>query len=481
MYHPSSASSGSISDALVNQIVRFGYEAKFETLPSHVAGEAKRLLLDSIGCALGAVTVEKGQRAIAVAKEMAGPPEATVIGTRERLPAAAAAFANGELINALDYDSLITPPGHVVPYVIPAILGMAETQKASGKALLTAIAVAHEVSARLGRAMGYYRDVKPGQKIDFPAISGFSSTIFGGTLGVAMLRGLDAETAANALGLAGHNAPVQTLGKWGRTLPGSDDKYLLSGGISQAELLAVLMAEKGYRGDIEVLDGDYGFWRFIGSSGWKPEAVTDGLGTRWFFPDVTIYKPWPHCRNSNTALDCLKYLIDKHDLKPDEIEKITACWDSHTATLPIWTTKDIRTFSDAQMSTAYGISMVMHGVELGPAWYDHDTLTNPKYLAFLDRVDSKPHPRFEDTLLEDPQTRIGSVEVVARRQTFFEERRYRKGSPATPETRMSDEDLAEKFRINAARVISSAAADQLIDMLLNLEAVEDVSTIAALY
>jgi hypothetical protein len=68
-----SVSFGNINDALINQIVQFGYETRFETLPSHVPGEAKRLLLDSIGCALGAMTVEKGRRSIAVAKEIAGP------------------------------------------------------------------------------------------------------------------------------------------------------------------------------------------------------------------------------------------------------------------------------------------------------------------------------------------------------------------------------------------------------------------------
>lgn len=466
---------------LVHKLVAFARSASYGTLPPEVVSECRRLLLDSVGCAIGALTVEKGRRALAVAEAMAGPAEVTVIGTGKKLSAASAAFANGELINALDYDSLITPPGHVVPYVIPAIVGMAETQRSSGKELISALAVAHEVSARFGRAMGYYRDAKPGEKINFPAISGFSSTIFGGTLGAAMLRGLDDARAADALGLAGHITPVQTLGKWGRTVPGSDDKYLLSGWISQAELLAVLLAENGYRGDLEVLEGDFGFWRYVGAGGWKAEALTGGLGKLWRFPEFTIYKPWPHCRNSNTVLDCLQHLIDEHGLKPEEIDEIDTYWDSHTATLPLWTTKKVETFSDAQMSTAYGVSMVVHGVDLGPAWYDTATLTNPKYLAFLDKVKLNPHPKFEETLQEDPQTRIGSVTVAARGRTFTEERRYRKGSPATRETRMSDEDLAGKFRINAARVLPAERTDRVIDMILNLEKVDDVADLASLW
>lgn len=471
----------SVKPALVRQLAEFGACTSFESLPAEAAGEAKRLLLDSVGCALGGLSVDKGRRALAVAKGMAGPPEVTVIGTGEKLPASSAVFANGELINALDYDALTIPPGHVAPYVIPAVVGMAEKQRSSGKSLIAALAVAHEVSVRFGKSMGYYRDVKPGEKIKFPAISGFSSTIFGGTLGAAMLRGLDSDRIADALGLAGHIAPVQTLGKWGRTLPGSDDKYLLSGWIGQAELLAVLMAENGYCGDVDVLEGEFGFWRFVGASGWKPEALTDGLGKAWRFPEVTIYKPWPHCRNSNTALDCLRHLIDVHDLRPEEIESITAYWDSHTATLPLWTTKKIETFSDAQMSTAYGISMVVHGVEVGPAWYDRETLTNAKYLAFLDKITLRPHPRFEEALLDDPQSRIGSVEVVARGQTFHEERMFRKGSPATPETRMSDADLVAKFRHNASRVLTAEKSERIARSIMSLEGIRDVSELTGMW
>ncbi|TJV46039.1 MAG: MmgE/PrpD family protein [Mesorhizobium sp.] len=466
---------------LIEKLAQFGLQSQFEKLPPEVVVESKRLMLDSIGCAIGALKIEKGKLALAAARGMGGSPEVKVIGTGERLSASAAAFANGELINALDYDSIITPPGHVTPYILPAILGMAETRRSSGKRLIVANAVAHEVSARLGLAMGYYRDAAPGAKINFPAVSGFSSTIFGGTLGTALLRGLHFAGIANAMGLAGHITPVQTLAKWGRTLPGSDDKYLLSGWMGQAELLAVLLAEHGYRGDVQVLEGDYGFWRFVGSSKWNPEPLTERLGEAWRFPPMTIYKPWPHCRGSNTALDCLQHLIETHDLKPDEIEAMTVYWDSHTAPLPLWSTKEIATFSDAQMSAGYAASMVAHRVRPGPEWYSNDALANPTFLAFIERINLEPHPEFEEALHEDPQSRIGKVELRARGKTFAEERRFRKGSPATPGTRMSNSELAEKFLHNAEGILSSSVAQRVVATILELERAEDVSEVTAIW
>jgi len=66
-----------------------------------------------------------------------------------------AAFANGELINALDFDAIL-PPGHVSPYVIPGALAIAESTGAPGTDLITALALSHEMSYRIGKAMDYF-------------------------------------------------------------------------------------------------------------------------------------------------------------------------------------------------------------------------------------------------------------------------------------------------------------------------------------
>ena len=467
--------------ALIRQLVDFGERSRFEKLPREVIAESKRMLLDSVACSLASITVEKGRKILQAVRQMSGAPEATVIGAGDRLSMAAAAFANGELINGLDYDLLTIPPGHVTPYVLPASLAMAEKERRSGKELIAAIAVSHEVSTRFGLAMGYYRDVTSGEKLTLPPISGFSSSIFGGTLAVALLRGIDAEKAAHAMGLAGHMAPAQSMSKWGRTVPGPDTKYLMGGWISQAELMAVQLAEAGYLGDTEIVEGDHGFWRYMGSAKWNPDALLDRLDEDWKFPAVTIYKPYAHCRNTHTILDCLYHLIEVHKLRPDEIEKVITYSDTHTAKMPLYATKIIRTPSDAQMSTAYAVSMAVHGVKPGPDWYDDETLRNKTYLAFMNKVQGEAHPEFEAMLGKDSQSRIGKVEVFARGQIFTEERKYRKGSPATPQTRMSDADLAEKFSHCASRVLSPRRTEQLIETIFGLENLDDVARLGALW
>jgi 2-methylcitrate dehydratase PrpD len=466
---------------LVETLVDFALKLKYEQLPKDVIHESKRIFLDSIGCALAGLSIDKGKIAVKIAKDMGGPSEAKVIGTGDKVSTLGAAFANGELIYALDYDVVTAPPGHVTPFVVPASLALGEKRGSSGKALICALAVAHEVSTRFGFAMGYYRDIRPGEKISFPPITGCSSTIFGGTLAAGMLHGLDSKKLSYALGLAGHIAPTQAVTKCVTTLPATSEKGLMAGWISQAELLSVLLAEGGYTGDIEVLEGDYGFWRYMGSTKWDPAVLTEGLGEEWRMLKVTIYKPYPHCRISHTVLDCLYHLIEENQLQAEEIDEVTAYCDPHGAVLPMWSNKVIKSALDAQMSVPYAVSAAAHQVKVGPEWQDFETLNNERVLTFMDKVKVEPHPEYEKALKEDSGSRIGRVEIVARGKKFSEERRYRKGSPATEETKMRDKELVDKFRHNAVRVLTSEKIERLPEMILHLEDIDDISSLAKMW
>lgn len=465
----------------LEKLVDFSTALRFEDLPAEVVGESKRMLLDSIGCALGALGTEKGRIAIKVARDMGGPAEARIMGTDAIVSTSAAAFANGELITTLDYDALISPPGHVAPYVIPAMLAVGELNKSSGRELVRAVALAHEFGARFGSAMADVRNVPKGQKISFPAITGYSSSIFGGALGTAILAGLDRDKTVSAMGIAGHIAPTQSMGKWVRTMPATTDKYVMAGWFNQAQILAVNLAKEGYVGDASVLDGEYGFWRFMGSDKWNPDALTDRLGSWWRFPLSAIYKPYAHCRISQTALDCLANLMKVHGLTPDEMDLIETYTDPHGALAPMWSSKEIVSILDAQMSIPFAISLVAHDVPNGPIWQDEATIRNPTYLSFQDKVTVQAHPAFEDTIREEPGSRIGKVVIHARGTTFAEERKYRKGSPATAETRMSDSELADKFRVNAERHLPADQIAEITDVLLNLEKLDNAETLARLW
>jgi 2-methylcitrate dehydratase PrpD len=142
---------------VTKDIADFAARTDYEDLPLFVVQETKRLLLDTMGCAIGGLSTQKGKIAIHLARSLGGPAEATILGTGDKVSGASSAFAAGELINALDYEALLSPPDHATPYVLPAPLAIGETKRVSGKELIIATAVAHELATRIGSSLIFGR------------------------------------------------------------------------------------------------------------------------------------------------------------------------------------------------------------------------------------------------------------------------------------------------------------------------------------
>lgn len=462
----------------VQKLAKFVYRTKFEDLPSEVIRESKRLLLDSIGCALVSTLTDKGNSALDFArKSLGGKPEATTIGFGEKLSAMGAAFVNGELINSMDYNAIV-PPGNPTPCLIPAPLAMAEITASSGKELITACALSHEITNRMGGALSYFRDIIDG-KVSFGPISGMSSSVFGGTSGVGKIKRFDEVKLAYALGIAGNISPMQAMSAWHDEPIRTTTKYVLAGWMSQTALTAASLAEAGYTGGIGVLDGERSFWRFSGSTKWNPTALTDGLGRIWQFPEVTSYKPYPACRILHTAIDCLSFLMEKENLHASEIESVKAYMESNVEILRNVTR--VETQIDTQFNVPFIFSLVGHRIKPGIQWEEKDVYTNKEILDFMKKVTYGVHPRYVQELGEDPRSRTARVEVVARGTTFVEERRYPKGSPSPDKsTYMTDEELIAKFRDNAVSVLPAVQIEETIEALMNMEKVADIRKVVKL-
>ena len=129
-----------IGDDLVNFIVG----TEYADLPSNVIHEAKRSLLDALGCAIAGIATDKGKIAVSVARRLSGPQESSILGVGDRVSCVNAAMANGELINGLDFDAI----SHIHPFAIPPALAVAETVKASGKDLILSTVLAQEIAKR---------------------------------------------------------------------------------------------------------------------------------------------------------------------------------------------------------------------------------------------------------------------------------------------------------------------------------------------
>lgn len=274
-------------------------KARFNDLPEHVVRETKHVLLDSIGCAIGGISSDCGRISVEFAKKLGGPPESTIIGTGDKVSCVNAAFANGQLINALDFDAICA--GHDCPTAIAASLAVGENVQASGKDLLLAVALAHETDTRVASATGvreewwgFATSIEDGPdkgKTLFADTDGHARSTFGAAVAAAKLLNLDHEKLANVIGIAGSICLPDTLGKWLEVTPHRMTKYGPAGWAAQAGVTSALLAEMGFTGDTAIFEGKRSFWRYTGHLKWNAKQVLENLGTEW--RQKITYKHYP--------------------------------------------------------------------------------------------------------------------------------------------------------------------------------------------
>jgi 2-methylcitrate dehydratase PrpD len=467
---------------LIERLAEFATSTRYEDLPAHVAAESRRLLLDSIGCALGGLSHPRGRIALEYARRQGpGAPgaQASIIGTSERGSINTASFANAELVNALDFDAIL-PPGHVSPYVIPGALAFAEATGCSGKDLLCAIAIAHEMSHRIGKAQDYLRDIKDG-KVTPPPVNGYSSSVFGAAAAIGKVKGHATPVVANAMGIAGSMAPVNSQWSFSVHRSMSTLKYHVAGQLANTATNAAMLAELGHTGDLELLDdAECGWRRMINTSRWDVQRITPGLGREWWFPSEQSYKPYPHCRILHAPLDALTEIVETHSIRPDEIEEITA-WVEGFVMQPLWLNRNVEHETQAQFSMAHGLSVGAHRIPPGKQWQSREVVFDPSVLALMEKVKFEVHPDYEKQLTANAASRPTRIEVRARGRRFVGERAYPKGSPSPdPTTRMTNDELAAKFARNAEGVLARRNIDAAITQAWRLEDATDVGELMRL-
>ncbi|UCG66603.1 MAG: MmgE/PrpD family protein [Deltaproteobacteria bacterium] len=457
---------------VTKDIADFAVKTNYEDLPPYAVRETKRLLLDTMGCAIGGLSTQKGKIAIDLARLLKGPAEATILGTGDKVSGASSAFAAGELINALDYEALLSPPDHATPYVLPAPLAIGEMKRVSGKELIIATAVAHELATRIGSSLIFGRRFavelpERGAVMSLPT-PGYGLCSFAGAAAGGRLLGLSADQIAHAMGIAGYVAPVPMLTKFATTVPVSLGKYLSAGFLSQAQVLAILSAHMGYTGDTQVLDSDYGFWRAFGCDGWKPEYITQGLGQVWHFPERIFYKTFPCCGAMQNTLAHFHSIITQNDLDHQDITEVIVKLNL-LAELPVWRTTQIETHVGLQFSVSYIFSIAAHRIEIGPSWQMPEIFTHQGIAEFTSKVKVI-------TDLDDEAHQRPDVEVVT--GTGPARKTYSKKGIALGH-QMTDTELVDKFKRNTHSILNQDQIQEAITLIQTLEDCNDITQLFA--
>lgn len=406
-------------------------------------------LLDGVGCALAAARTDAAVAPVEVARSLGGAPEATIIGTDERVAAPAAALANGALVHALDFDDTHTGAlVHATSAVLPAAFAAAEATKASGAETLAACATGYEMVIRLGAAVRHGFHAR-----------GFHATsvcgVFAGALAAARLYGLTAEQTVSALGIAGSLAS----GSLEFLETGSSTKQIHPGLAGMNALIAVRLAAAGADGPASIIEGEHGLFRAFAGTAIDGDALTDGLGVTWE-TRLTSIKPYPCCQLSVASLDAARLALRAVDLA--DVERITFEVPEGVASIvcePESAKRAPRTPYEAKFSLPYCVAALAIDGRLDIDSFAPEAIARPDVLALAARV--------EHRVVEVPVAPADAPGVVTVQLRDGSETTTRTGrATGDADAPMSDDDILAKFHANAGG--RTERTERLADDLLRL-------------
>jgi 2-methylcitrate dehydratase PrpD len=313
----------------------------------------------------------------------------------------------------------------------------------------------------------------------------YATTVFGGVAGTGKLLGLGTEQMSNAFGIAGASTAVPATMKWQyMSGPSIMSKYnAWTGWIAQLATVAALAAEKGFTGDTTILDGEWGYWKIVGSPFFKVDNLLGKLGEMWHIGEVE-FKLYPTCYIFHTAIEGISNMMKEHGIRPEDVEEIVVKGDP-LATTPNRMHREVKSFADAQFSILYNFALaVYYGDSPGPAWQMPTTFNDPRVKELMGKVKIDVHPQFDEFVTSRIKTgRLpimwGSiVEIAAKGKRFTTEVEVPKGSKGNPAT---ETELVDKFKMNASySMIRSGKVEKVIEIVNHLDEIDDVGKLFTL-
>jgi len=460
---------GTQTTGLAHRFADYALNFDADKIPQAVLDEAKRRIIDSLGCAMGAIdsAPAKISRALATAVSTSAGG-ATVIGTTHQTTPDLAAFANGILFRYLDFNDtyLSKEPAHPSDN-ISAILAVAEAYGATPKKILAAIVLAYEIQCRLCdacsiRARGW----------DHVTYGPFSTALAAG-----YLLGFNREQYVHALGLAGtpNNAVRQTrvgeLSNW---------KGCAFANAARNGVFAAMLAKNGMTGPSEIFEGEMGFFNQVAGGPFEV-ATMGGESGNYNADDFMIVKTYvKHFSaeyHSQSAIEAALILREQLGGNWQSIESITI--ESFNAAVEIiagfkehWAPTSRET---ADHSMPYITAATLMDGKLDLDSFTPERIHDPVLRELIQKV---------KVILSDEMS-AGYPDGIPNRitikttdgKTLVEENRYPLGHAKNP---MNNDQIEAKFRPLAERVFAKDKVDTILKTLWAFGQTESANSVTAL-
>jgi len=370
-----------------------------------------------------------------------------------------AALANGASSHVVEMDDLHRESIlHPAAAIIPAVLALAEREKASGADLLLAIAVGYEAAIRVAVAAGpsHYR---------FWHTTGTCGT-FGAAAGAARLLGLNEEQTISAYGSAG----TQASGLWEFLTNNAMSKQLHTGKAALNGLLSALLAQRGFTGARRILEGEKGFFKAT-SSDFDAAKCLAHLGKEFYFERNSL-KYHASCGHTHSAIDAVLQATGGAVFGPEDIVKVTV--SVYQGALDLLGPIQPTTPYFAKFNLPFCIASALMFGHANLADFTTEKIGDPEIARMMQKIEIQSDPELTAMY---PRQWPARAEIVKRSgERLAGCMTYPKGDPENP---LSESEVVAKFKSLTGGLISDARSDTLCERALSLERLADVSTFFA--
>jgi len=436
---------GPVTGRIVAFITNYNAAVPLPGLDRHVA----RAFANWLACTVGGSGDGSVSRLLGVMDRVAGNGAATAIGCGRRMDMASAAFVNGFASNVLDFDDMHVPTLiHPTGTVVAAALAMAEVQRATGRALLDAVAIGIEVELHVGRCLfpGHYD-----QGWHITATAG----VIGAAAAASALLGLDREATARALAMAA----TQAAGL--RAMLPNEGKNLNVGKAARDGVMAALLADAGLTSAPAVFDDAFGYFStFPPVDGYQ--ALLGELGQKFLITEISL-KPYPCGVVIHPVIDACLAIARRDGFVVAGIRSVDIHVHPRTAVLA--EKQDPASAITSRFSLHHAATLALTFGNADFATFERASVADPDLAALRQRITVH-----RDDDLPQTQARVtidlGAAGVVTEHVTRAT------GGPGNP---LSDAQLGRKFVQLCRRAMDDAAAEALYARCLTLSEEPDIA------
>ena len=456
--------------SIARELAKSAKDLTFEDLPPHVVHQTKRLMLDTLGCAIGGYGSEASRIIQEVIKESSNAGESTVFGSGLKTSCLNATLANGAMVRYLDYNDTAFilegetyRTGYHPSEVIPPILALSERKHLSGKGVITAINLGYDLS------IAFLEGVR-GVGMEKRGWNGDTRGAYIMPLVAGHILGLNEEQMENAVGIAGSCHAVFGI------LDTPSEEYTMTKNIrfptmSYAGMMAALLSQKGFTGPASMIEGHDGFIEVVMDGEYDTSKLLAFKGK--FSICDTCIKSIIADFSSHGHLTATLNLARENDIKPENISQIRITTSKrcaeHTGD-PV--KKYPKNKETADHSSYYLTAIAVIDREIGPSQFTPEKYCDPKVLELIEKVTLTGDPSL------DKARPAGISEIITEDGQEYRLRvDHPRGHARNP---MTDEEIISKFKSMASAYMKDDHMHQLIETVFDLENMDDIGKLPEL-